>query len=156
MILDSIQNRAFYRHMGSGIPQALEYLATTDFSKLPNGKYELDGQRIFAIVQRYRPKPLAEIVWESHQKYIDVQYLAEGAERMGYALLSELVPVKQPYDPERDAAFYDSQGELFTISPGTFAVFAPQDVHAPGLALDSATPASEVLKVVVKCLVEHE
>jgi biofilm protein TabA len=156
MILDSIHNRAFYKYLGSGIADALEYLAKTDFSKMPDGKYELDGQRMFAIVQHYRPKPLDEIVWEAHRKYIDVQYVARGTERMGYVALGEGLSVKQPYDPNRDAAFYDVDGNLFTISQGSFAVFAPGDVHAPGLATASPTSAGEVLKVVVKCLVEED
>ncbi len=156
MILDSIQNRAFYQRLGSGIAEALEYLATTDFSKMPNGKYELDSQNMFAIVQRYQPKPLGEIVWESHLKYIDVQYLAQGTERMGYAPLSDLVPLKTPYDPDRDAAFYDAKGDFFTISPGSFVIFAPNDIHAPGLKVDSPNAGDDVLKVVVKCLVKQE
>ncbi len=85
MILDRIENRAFYRQLGLRVGEALEYLAVTDFTKMPDGKYELDGPRMFAIVQRYRPKPLAEIAWEAHRKFIDVQYMATGAERMGCA-----------------------------------------------------------------------
>jgi biofilm protein TabA len=150
MIIDHIQNRIFYRQLGSRVGEALEYLATTDFVKMPDGKYELDGPRMFAIVQRYRPKPLAEIVWESHRKYIDVQYVVQGAERMGYVPLSERMTVKKDYDPERDIVFYDVQGDLFIVPERSFVVFAPQDVHAPGLAVDRPVSSGEVLKVVVK------
>jgi YhcH/YjgK/YiaL family protein len=151
MIIDRIEHRAFYLQLGSRVGEALEYLATTDFSKMPDGKYELNGQLMFAIVQRYRPKAIGEIVWESHRNYIDVQYMAEGAERMGYAMLSDLPPVKEAYDPQRDVVFYDAQGELFTISQGSFVVFTPHDVHAPGLAVEDPNAVGEVLKVVVKC-----
>jgi YhcH/YjgK/YiaL family protein len=150
MILDHIKNRDFYRQLGGRIGEALEYLAANDFTQMPDGKYELDGQRMFAVVQRYRPRPLAEIAWEAHRKYIDVQYMAVGAERMGCVPLSDRIAIKQPYDPTRDIAFYDAQGDLFTVPEGSIVVFAPQDVHAPGLALDRATAGSQVLKVVVK------
>ncbi|MGA2059671.1 MAG: YhcH/YjgK/YiaL family protein [Thermoguttaceae bacterium] len=150
MIIDHIQNRAFYRQLESRVGEALEYLATTDFVKMPDGKYELDGQRMFAMVQRYRPRPLEEIVWESHRRFIDVQYIVQGAERMGYAPLSERMTVKQDYDPQRDIVFYDAQGDLFTVSERSFVVFAPQDVHAPGLAVDRSVSGGDVLKVVVK------
>ena len=150
MIIDRIQNRIFYRQLGSRVGEALEYLATTDFAKMPDGKYERDGPRMFAIVQRYRPKPLAEIVWESHRKYIDVQYVVQGAERMGYVPLSERMTIKQDYDPQRDIVFYDVQGDLFTVPERSFVVFAPQDVHAPGLTVDSPGSGGKVLKVVVK------
>ncbi len=150
MIIDCIQNRVFYRQLGSRVGEALEYLATTDFAKMPDGKYELDGTRMFAMVQRYRPKQLAEIIWESHREYIDVQYVVQGAERMGYVPLGERMTVKQDYNPQRDIVFYDVQGDLFTVPERSFAVFAPQDVHAPGLAVDRPVSGGEVLKVVVK------
>jgi biofilm protein TabA len=168
MILDSIQNRAFYQHLGSGIAQALEYLATTDFSKLANGKYELDGQRMFAVVQRYCPKAMADLVWESHRKYIDVQYIAQGGEQIGYALPNDVPPlmppydpsnmhmIRQPYDPDRDVTLYEPVGDFFTIWEGHFAVFAPNEVHAPGLVLHCPNSVREILKVVVKCLAEQE
>jgi biofilm protein TabA len=174
MIIDRIENRAFYRQLGSRIGEALEYLAT-DFTKLPDGKYELDGPRMFAIVQRYRPKPLMEIAWESHRKYIDVQYIVTGAEWMGFVSLDKRLPIKQDYEPERDVVFYEVQcgvdplvpkgdspifvdtkietvpkADLFTVSAGSFVVFAPHDVHAPALAVDNPHAVGEVLKVVVK------
>jgi YhcH/YjgK/YiaL family protein len=152
MILDRIENRAFYRQLGTSVAEALEYLATTDFTKLPDGKYELDGPRMFALVNRYRPKPVAEIAWEAHRKFIDVQYIAKGAERMGYAPLGKLLPIKQDYDPQRDIVFYEAEGDLFTVSEGSFAVFAPQDVHAPGLAVVGPAAGEEVIKVVVKII----
>jgi YhcH/YjgK/YiaL family protein len=150
MIIDRIQNRAFYRQLGSRVGEALEYLATTDFVKMPDGKHELDGPRLFALVQRYRPKPLEEIVWEAHRKYIDVQYVVQGAERMGYLPLGERMSIRKDYDSERDIVFYDAQGDLFTVPERSFVVFAPQDVHASGLAVDCPGSSGEVLKVVVK------
>jgi YhcH/YjgK/YiaL family protein len=150
MIIDSIQNRAFYHQVGSRIGEALQYLATTDFGNMPDGKYELDGQQMFAIVQRYQPKPLAQIAWETHRKHIDVQFMAAGAERMGYVPLSERIEIKQSYDAERDIEFYNVQGDLFTVSEGSFVVFAPQDIHAPGLAVDCPDNMGKILKVVVK------
>lgn len=152
MILDRINNRTLYETWRSGVAEALDYLAKTDFQKMPDGKYELDGERLFAIVQRYRPKPLAEIVWETHRNYIDIQYVAEGVERMGYAPLGDHPRVKQDYDPQLDAIFYEAQGDFFIVPAGSFVVFTPRDIHAPALAVDSPDDASEVLKVVVKCL----
>jgi YhcH/YjgK/YiaL family protein len=155
MIFDLLQNRGFYRGWHSQIADALEYLANADFTVVPDGKYELDGRRMFAIVQRYRPKPLENIAWEAHRKYIDVQYIAAGAERMGWTPLDPVFPVTQIYDPERDIAFYDARGDLFTVTAGRFVVFAPHDLHAPGLVLDPPAEANEVLKVVVKCLMRR-
>jgi YhcH/YjgK/YiaL family protein len=154
MILDRLENAGLYRSMGANIASALDFLRRTGFSQMPVGRHEVDGDRVFAIVQRYRPKPLAQIVWEAHRRYVDVQYIAAGAERMGYAPLGDGLSVRQPYDAEKDAILFDAAGQLFTMLPGDFAIFAPCDVHAPGLATDLPDGAAEVCKVVMKCRVE--
>jgi YhcH/YjgK/YiaL family protein len=152
MIFDRIGQRKNYDGLGSGIPEALEYLAKTDFTALESGKHVIDGDRLFAVVQRYKTKPTAEARWEMHRRYLDVQFLALGSERIGYAPWDESLPVVEAYRAERDAAFYAASGVLLPLSAGSFAVFAPEEVHAPCIVFADSEPAGEVLKVVVKCL----
>jgi biofilm protein TabA len=154
MILDRLENAELYRPLGKRIALALDYLRRTDFSRTPDGRYDLDANQVFAIVSRYRPKPLVEARWEAHRQYVDVQYVAEGIERMGYAPLSDGVIIRQAYDPQKDLVFYDAQGDFFHVAAGSFAIFAPNDVHAPGLAADPSEGSENVCKVVVKCRVE--
>ena len=151
MILDCLENADLYRPLGANIALALDYLCRTDFSQMPVGRHEVDGDRVWAVVQRYRPKPPAQAIWEAHRQYIDVQYVAAGTERMGYVPLGDGLRVRQPYDAEKDAILFDADGQLFTMSPGDFAIFTPCDVHAPGLTTDLADDSAEVCKVVVKC-----
>ena len=153
MILDRLENAGLYRPLGKEIALALDYLCRTDFSQTPNGRYELDADRVFALVQRYRPKPLAEARWEAHRQYVDVQYVVQGFERIGYTPLVDGLPVQQAYDSQKDVVFYNAKGDFLTVSAGSFAIFTPHDVHAPGVASDLAEAASEVCKVVVKCRV---
>jgi YhcH/YjgK/YiaL family protein len=153
MILDRLENAALYRPLGARIALALDYLGRTDFSRIPDGRYELDGDRVYAVVQRYRPRPLAEARWEAHRQYIDVQFMAEGVERIGYAPLGGALPVERAYDAEKDVVLFSAEGDFFTVRAGDFAIFYPTDVHAPCLA--GETPAAiDVCKVVVKCRVE--
>ncbi len=112
MILDRLENAALYRSLGAEIALALDYLGGTDFSQTPEGRYELDGDRVFALVQRYRPKPPAEARWEAHRQYVDVQYVAEGLERMGYAPLADGLPVQRVYDSQKDVVFFEVQGDF--------------------------------------------
>jgi len=151
MILDRIENAMMYRSVGARVSAALNYLRRTDFSSLPEGRHELDGDRLFAIVQRYPTKPPEEARWEAHRKYLDVQYVVEGVERMGYAPLAPEMPIQQAYDPAKDLVFFSTAGDLFEVGAGGFAIFAPQDVHAPGLAAGDPPVPGEVLKVVIKC-----
>ena len=153
MILDRLENAKLYRPLSANIMLALDYLRRTDFSQVPAGRQDVLDDRVWAIVQRYRPKPLTEIVWEAHRQYIDVQYVAVGAERMGYAPLDERLDVRRAYDVQKDAILFDAAGDFFTLSAGGFAIFTPYDVHAPGLATDLPENAAEVCKVVMKCRV---
>jgi YhcH/YjgK/YiaL family protein len=152
MILDQIENAELYRSLGPEIALALDYMATTDFSKMANGRYEVDGDRVFAVISRYVPRPVEQIKWEGHRRHVDIQYLVVGGERIGYAPLSDRWPVTMPYDDAKDAYLLDAQGDLFTVRDGGFTILGPRDVHAPSLALAQPEPG-EVLKVVMKCRV---
>jgi YhcH/YjgK/YiaL family protein len=154
MILDRLENAAMYRGLGARIAVALDYLCGVQAARLSPGRYELDGERLFAIVQRYQTKPLVEAAWEAHRRYLDVQYVAEGVERMGCAPLDPRLAIKQPYDAGRDVVFFDAWGDLFEVAAGSFAVFGPRDVHAPGLVAGPSAEPADVLKVVVKCRIE--
>lgn len=154
MIKDRIENAQSYERLGPGIARAIEFLRSTDFSQLTAGKHDIDGQRVFAMVQRYVPKPIDQAGYEAHHRYIDVQYIADGSERMGCTPLSADLKVAKPYDPHTDLVFYATQGDLLVFHKGDFAIFTPKDVHAPGLQLASGEPA-EVVKVVVKVRVEE-
>lgn len=151
MILDRLENAGLYHPLGPAIKLALDYLCRTDFSQMPDGRYELDGDNVFAIVERYRPKSPADARWEAHRRYTDVQYVAEGIERMGYAPLIDTLTVSQAYDPQKDIVFYRAGGDFFDVPAGSFVIFTPHDVHAPRLASNSRSESGEVCKVVVKC-----
>ncbi|NLX12187.1 MAG: DUF386 domain-containing protein [Phycisphaerales bacterium] len=155
MIVDRIENAALYYPLGPGLVTALEYLARNDFSGIKPGNYELDGRRIYAVVQRYEPIPLEQAAWEAHRDYFDVQFVAQGAERMGYAALVPGLTVKQPYNPEKDMIFYEAGGSLIEFGPGDFAIFAPADIHAPRLLSARPSPSLEIIKVVVKVRIDQ-
>jgi YhcH/YjgK/YiaL family protein len=97
-------------------------------------------------VQQYQTKPLAEGKWESHRKYIDVQYVEEGVERIGWTPVAGLT-VTEPYDEAKDIAFYQGDGDFVTVPAGSFVILFPDDAHMPGIAVDKPSP---VKKVVVK------
>ena len=154
MILDRLENAGLYRPMSPNIAMALDYLCRTDFSQVPTGRHELNGDRVWAIVQRYQPKPFSQMAWEAHCNYIDIQYVVAGVERMGYVPLSDQLSVRQAYNPEKDVVLFDANGQFFNVYAGSFAIFGPNDVHAPMLAAELPGPSGEICKVVMKCRVE--
>ncbi len=154
MIVDKIENYAKYTHLPPGIVKAIEYLASTDFSHVENGQYELDGRKLVSIVNRYRTKKLENAIWESHRKYIDVQFVAGGRERFGHVAMADAPAVTAPYNEEKDVIFYEPGINTFDAPAGTFMIFFPEDIHAPSLAAGTPPTPSDVVKVVVKVAVE--
>lgn len=146
MIVDLIKNAALYKRLDGGIQTALEYLAKTDFSTMTPGRYDLEGNTVYALVQQYITKPMEQGLWEAHRRYIDVQYVAEGVESMGYVSIGNL-KVTQAYAPKDDCELFAGTGDFVTARAGTFVIFFPEDAHMPCIA--SGTPAP-VRKVVVK------
>lgn len=152
MIIDRLNHAACYARLGKGIAAGLDYLKRTDFTNMEAGKHVIDGDNLYAMVQRFRTKSAVDVKWESHRKYIDIQYIIKGTERMGWLPLYLNPKITKPYDATGDAALYEGTGSMIDVRAGEFIIFCPDDVHAPGLSPDG-NPA-DVFKVVVKVKVD--
>ena len=150
MIVDTLDNAALFYELGDRIALALQFLQENDCTKLPAKKIPVQGDEVYALVQDYTTRPREQGVWEAHRKYIDVQYVADGVEQMGYANI-KMLTVKKSYDEGDDYELYDGAGSLVTVPAGSFAIFFPEDGHIPGVAMDDKPAA--VRKVVVKVAV---
>jgi len=152
MIYDTLKNCEMYFPLGERLQRGLEYLQTTDIKNLAVGKYEIDGEKIFVLVQEYETKFVGDCKWESHKAYIDIQYVADGCEMMGIANIGALT-VKEDLTPAQDMIYYKGSGEIncFRVSAGEFAIFFPQDAHMPSLNDEPNAPV-KVKKAVVKVL----
>lgn len=148
MIIDYINNVDLYKKIDKKMVIAFKYLLDIDFSKVDPGKYEIDGNNIYSLVQEYKPYSKDEGVWESHHNYIDIQYMFQGKELMGYANQNQL-KVTQKYDENSDRTFYAGDGDYFVVNQGMFAVFFPEDAHMPCVAVDKP---ETIKKVVIKVL----
>lgn len=146
MIFDTIKNASTYYSLNEKIATALNYLEGNDLIDAKNGKYAIDGEDIFVIIQDYETKPLAQGKWESHKKYIDIQFIISGSEKIGCTSINSLV-LSEKYDDNRDLVFYTGNGDFLTLHQNDFAIFYPQDAHMPCIALEEA---SYVKKAVVK------
>lgn len=149
MILTEINNAESRLPGGAAFKLTLEFLRRPDIRNFPDGRYEIDGERVFAMVQRYETVSQAEPKFEAHRKYIDVQFMASGAELIGWAPLKKMA-VTEAYDVGKDACFgYVPAGEWkpLRLEAGQLAVLDPEDAHAPRLAAGAPAP---VTKIVVK------
>ncbi|MBO9607255.1 MAG: YhcH/YjgK/YiaL family protein [Paenibacillaceae bacterium] len=130
------------------VRRGLEYIRATDWSKVEPGRYEVEGDKMYAMLQVAETKP-APPKAESHLTYTDIQFLLEGEESMGFARWDESIVVTDDLIEKGDAYLYEQvEGEFkLLLKPGMFTVFYPSDVHRPNGAVNE--PA-KIRKVVVK------
>ena len=145
MITDQLANGLCYAVIDSRLARAIEFLQRADLAALPEGRHDIDGDAVYALVQRYVSKLPGEGRWEVHQRYADLQMVVEGEERMGYGQIGRFT--RETYDPAKDVEFPTGDGDFVQLNAGEFIVLWPGEVHMPGMAV--GTP-SAVRKIVVK------
>lgn len=152
MIYDTKENLQQYKGISRNLDRAIDYLMQTDLTNMEAGKYTVDGERVFAMVQEPDSRPRTQARWEAHKHYIDIQYVIQGTERIGFQKIDALT-VSEIYSEEMDIVFYGENGKgLFPeLVPDSFAIFFPTDAHMP---LVCAAEPAHVKKVVVKVEVE--
>jgi len=146
------RNFAIYYHKNPRHwDQAFNFLKTADLKNLPLGKQELEGEHLFVSVAEYKAKDRSDVRYESHKKYIDIQFLIQGEEIIGRTALDK-VKVVEPYSEENDIVFYEYDGgDYFNATPQNFFIFFPSDAHRPSISTGDTTM---VKKIVVKVKVE--
>lgn len=149
VVTDQISRAGVYSGLSPRFEQAFAFLKRQDLASLPPGTYEIDGRRVYAMVQEYQTKQAAEGKWEAHRKYIDVQYVVSGRERFGYAPAGRMTA--GPYDAQSDLERPNGDGAFGELRSGEFILLWPGEAHMPGMAIEAPAP---VRKVVVKIAAE--
>lgn len=147
MIYDTLAHIHRYEGMHPGVMQGLRFLAETDFSQLPDGRVDIDGENVFANLMTCQTKESNDTP-EAHRRYIDIQYLIEGEELVAVGPL-EMMNEEAEARPDGDIWFYHGPLCPVAIGKGRFVVVFPEDAHAPSIAVGQPAP---VRKCVVKVL----
>jgi biofilm protein TabA len=152
MILDHLDNALLYGGLGQRIMIGLALLNEESVCEAAPGKYEVDGENLFYVVDEYKTKPVEEGRLEIHRKYMDIQYIVTGAECIGTAPLEGLSE-EIAYDGAKDLAFYRFEPSMsrLHLKKGMFAIFWPNEPHMPGRSINTT---EKVKKVVVKVKME--
>ena len=124
--------------------EAFAYLKNTDLNTIAKGKYPIEGDNVFASVTIDSTKNFDKTNWESHKKYIDIQYVILGAEKIGVYPVAKAT-VTKAYDEKRDAANYSAPGKLYDAVPGTFFIFFPSDAHRPNITPGGNKPDKKIV-----------
>ena len=145
MVLDVLHNAKFYVDRNPGMAKAFEFLLRPDAKDLPAGTYEIDGDRVYAMVQTNPGRPREGALLEAHREYIDIQLVLAGVDEMGWRPTQSCKQLDREYDPESDAMLYSDEPDAWiTTRPGSFVIYYPEDAHMPNVSEDT------LHKIVVK------
>lgn len=134
MILDSLHNSAQIESLHPLFKKAFDYIKSTDFSIIENGKIFLEGDDLFVMINEFTGKTIEEAIVETHKKYIDIQIPLTKPEIIGWINERKLSLPKTPFDDDKDIAFFSDQPTTYlTLLPQEFVIFFPADGHAPGI-----------------------
>lgn len=151
MIFDQLENADRYASLHPGFAPALAFLRSAEVRILPPGKHEIDGEKLFVVINRAQGLNRAKFKLETHRKYIDIQYSVTGADELGWAAARSLSEPEAPYDSEKDVELFPDQPDAWiTMPPGTFAILFPQDAHC------AMQGKGELHKAVVKVAVNWD
>lgn len=146
MIFDKIENLRKYDVVSDNI---LEFLFNLS-ENTPNGRYEID-ENTYANIEEYETKPIEKGLPEAHKRYIDIQILLSGTERLDFTNIEGLT-IQKEYNEEKDIEFFDNPRLMNSVylQNGYFALLYPHDAHRP--QMQAFEKPELVKKVVVKIL----
>ena len=150
MFADRIENLKLYIPYNEKIKVVCDYLAKTDIHALEVGKYDV-GEGVRVVVNAFTPKTREAARWETHKKYIDLQYLIEGDESMGYLPVEEVEAAE--YDAEKDVSHpvpkAGASVSEIALTTGCFAFLEPRDAHRPSVKLHTDASKKLIFKIPV-------
>ena len=149
MILDILDNAHHYLSLNEGFGKAMEFLTRPDLNELPIGKYEIDGDRIFALVySRNKGRCKEDAQLETHGKYIDIHLILAGTDEIGWKPKSLCRKPACPYNQKSDIQFFEDEPDTWiSTKSGSFAIFFLEDAHMPQIS------SGQLRKAVVKVAV---
>jgi len=151
MILDVLENAHRYFPLGKGFAKGFQFLLQPNLKELPEGRHEIDGDHVYAIVAKESGRKKEGSLLETHVKYIDIQLVLSGTDNMGWRPDSSCEQSTGGYDPEDDIQFFNDEPDAWlTTKPGAFAIFFPEDAHMPLIS------SGHLHKVIVKVAVDQE
>ena len=149
IVINKLQHAERYYNVHPAFEKAFTFLRQKGLAELPSDRYEIDGDRLFCMIDKGPGRSRSEAKLEAHRKYIDIQYVIAGTDEMGFKPTADCKLTDTSYDADKDIEFFKDQPDSWTPVPaGSFVIFFPQDAHAPLVS------SEEIHKAVLKIAVE--
>ena len=132
MILDSLENSKRIECIHPLFKQAFDYVKSTDFSKMEDGKYDIADAGFTVSIASLFGKEKSEAAIETHKKFIDIQFPLLGVEKIGWKPGDQLLEESVPYNEEQDIAFYRQTYRLYENLSRTIRHLFPGRRARPG------------------------
>ena len=130
MVIDTLDKLGFYACLNPLFKDVVDFLKNNDLNKLEEGKHYIKGKDLFLNMQTAKGKTKEQAKLETHRNMIDIQIPLSASETYGYTPLRDLPELE--YNAEKDIIKYEGLADTYvTCKPGEFAIFFPQDGHAP-------------------------
>lgn len=145
MVIDTLDKLSFYAALNPLFEDVITFIASNDLNALETGKHAIKGDDLYVNIAVAKGKTKEEAVMETHEKMIDIQIPLSASETYGYTPLCDL-PAGE-YNEEKDITKLPGvAGQTYvTCTPGMFAIFFPQDGHAPCISEEA-----EIKKAIFK------
>lgn len=149
MIFDNITNCERYYGINDKFEKAFEFIKKAIDENMQVGRYEIDGEEVYAIVDSYTTRYEENCRFEAHRRYIDIQCMIDGCEVMKSVYITKAAS-NEAYDDGRDVEFFENCNDACAsvVAGGEFAIFYPEDVHMPGKAFLDIP--KDIKKVIIK------
>jgi len=148
MIIDTLENFEKYLSVNPLFEKVAQFLSENDLNQLEEGKHFICGDDLFVNIQKAKGKTPEEAVQETHRVMADIQIPLSGNETYGY-IPACMLPEGEYNEAKDITKFPGAASQSFvTCTPGMFAIFFPQDGHAPCIS-DQAELKKAIFKV--KC-----
>ena len=149
MIIDTLDNLGKYVALNPLFADVVEFLKSHDLQTMEAGKYPIKDKDLFLNLSLTKQRTKETAFLETHIDMIDIQVPVTCAETFGYSPLCDLPAFE--YNAEKDITKYgDTKPQTYvTVNPGQFAIFFPQDGHAPCI-IEKEEIKKAIFKVKVK------
>ena len=149
IITDNLERAEEYYHLHPAFEKVFAFLRKDNLTELPTGRHEIDGDRLFCMIDKCPGRSRNEAKLEAHRKFIDIQYIIAGTDEMGSSPIADCKLADAAYDTWKDIEFFNDKPQSWTNVPtGSFIIFFPERAHAPLVS------NSQIHKAVVKIAAE--
>ena len=111
------------------------------------GRYDIDGDECYYMIQLYDAKLPEEAKFESHREYIDIQVILKGEEIIRMESLDKLTRATD-YTPDFELFEMNAEYDSIRLCQGDLVIIYPNEAHAPCIRAEGSD--GKVCKMVVK------